>query len=259
MYGETDGGVPPEARDEQPYTPKEITSEKDLVQFWLTYDKNNNEALVDPKQELQRAEELTKNSLEKQKKPDDLRHFWGITDGDQMIATGMARILVVNGIKFGYSGLLTVNQEKTEAQKQENKKRKLHDRITDAGEAWAKTEGCDYFSASVNCDNPLGLQIKLNRDYQLNELITSQPDEEDKVHQWFNVVKRANGPKEHMTESQDVQLSDLVTIQKLLGEGWVGTKIVSTDTKKTSKKPENWMLTMQKPESSDSPLPKIGG
>jgi len=255
---EISGSTPKEMRDQQSYIPQEVTTMEDMIKFWTVFIKNSGKELPDPEENRKLIEKEATETMREQNDP-DARHCYVIKDGDEVIATSMTRMIEIGGKRFGYNGYLTVNQNKTEAQQDENKKKKFHDRITDVCEDRAKKDGCDYLCASVNCDNSIGLKVKFDRNYYLNELVESI-DEEGNIHRWFNVIKE---PKPDVAqigfaESKMVDFSNLDEIRSLLDSGWLGTKIVGVPSDQSNEKVPNWRLQMEKPKPNIDLLPKIG-
>ena len=90
------GYVPPEARDERIGPAVEFTNDEDLVSFWRAFYKNDGWNFATPE-----AEELAAKKAAQTPAKNPSR-FFGIRDGDAIIATGKLEIQIKDGEKHGY-------------------------------------------------------------------------------------------------------------------------------------------------------------
>lgn len=229
--------VPPEARKEQFTRPTELTSEEDLTQFWLTFRRNNGLTMEDLAYEKQLAALQAKNTI--RGLTDNPAHFFGVKDGNKMVATGKLEIRKIDDEKHGYLAFLTVDESHRGAG--------LAKQLTDARTETARREGCTHIDTDVFTENPIALVTKFNDGYTLTNLDFYGDSKEAGS---FVLSKRINGEQEHdirtgpLGELQEVPVSDLSTIKSMLENGWVGIDVKNIGDAK-DRDPKQWTLIME--------------
>jgi len=229
--------VPLEARGDQFNPPEELVDEKDLVEFWLAFRRNNGWNLPDPEAEQQKAEELAREAQKSSAR------FFAIKDGGKIVATGKLEVRTEeNGAKHGFLEKLTVaNSEKYRG-------KGLSKKITDARTVAARNEGCTHLDAEVYAGNPIGLVTKLNDGYCINDV--EFYDEDNKTKGWFDLTKgiddepkydRKKGP---LGDLKEINLTDLVAIKSLIAQGYVGID-ARNPVEVNGQDPKQWILIME--------------
>lgn len=232
--------VPPEAREKQFNPPTELTTEDELVDFWRTFYRNNDVNLpVNSREAILGS--TARKSLREQSEEKNPKHYFGITENEKVIATGMAKVLFFEGVKYGYLGLQTVDKE--------YRGKGLAKKITDVSTEFAKKEGCTDLMASVICDNPIGLVTKFNDGFCLKRVELYDENDEDHA-SLFSLTKKIDNTtnydrKEEVGELEEVLLSDLKIIEDRIKDGWVGIDIKNLGDVK-DEDPNQWKLIMER-------------
>lgn len=222
--------------------PVELKTEKDFVDFWATFWRNNgldSEGNDDrKKRELELA---TKTVYNLALFPSRYRYF-GVRDSERMIATGSVEIKIDNKwLKHGYLNDLTVDEK--------YRGKGVAKKITDLCDNYAKEVGCDYLDGSVDIDNPIALVTKLNDGYLVTGIELTSFDELDLgLFKISKSLKRESGfDKKNGTNGNLVEenLSNLRDIEDLLTQGYVGIDIKNIGSKDDND-PKKWVLILEK-------------
>ncbi len=215
----------------------ELHSVDDLTQFLLTFRRNNGIADVNE----DRGKSMAAFEAKRKVEGDDATvHFFGIKSAEAMIATGKLNVRPqIGDKKVGYLSFLSVD---------ENFRGKgLAKKLTDAREEKAKKEGCTHMATDVFTQNPVALVTKFKDGYILNELEFYGEDYDAGK---FVLYKKIDGEESHDKKKglvgtlQEVPLSNLQEIKKLLDQNWVGIDIKNVSNPENND-PTNWELIME--------------
>ncbi len=232
---------PPEVVEAELPKPKELTTEDELAEFFLTFQRNNSLASGDEKRDKRSALYMAQQALREMEADEREYHFFGIEKEGKTAAT--AKLETYNdeeGIRRGYLSMLTVDSE----YRGKGVAQSLRDICTDR----ARREKCQYINAHVFTENPIGLVTELNDGFAVVDL---EFQDETQVAGGFIISKdivheprydRKQGP---VGTLQEVNLSELRTIKKLLDSGWVGIDMKNLADAKDNN-PENWQLVLEK-------------
>jgi len=229
--------VPPEAR--QQFIPKELSSAEDIAQLLLTFRRNNGIS----GQDTDRAKRQVMQQAQREIEGDDrTAHFFGIKDGENMVATGKLNVRPpVGDKKVGYLSFLAVDEQ--------YRGKGFAKQLTDIRTERARQEGCTHIQTDIFTENPIALVTKLNDGYTLTNL---EFYGDEKKAGKFVLLKKIHGEREHdkkdgiPADLQEVGLSDLTEIYKLLKDGeWVGIDVKNTASADDTN-PENWRLILEK-------------
>lgn len=237
MFGEG-RYIPPEAQEKQLTPPVELTSESDIIQFWLTFRRNNGLADKDGTREQRLATLQAKKTMQDLENNPSL-HLFGIKEGESMVATGKLEVRTKPDGKHGYLAFLAVD----ESQRGKGLAKKLTDVRTDM----ARQEGCTHIDTDVFTQNSIALVTKLNDGYALTD-VEFYGDEQEAGK--FLLSKKIEEEPEYDKKDgplgalQEVSLSDLSTIKNLVEKGWVGIDAKNVGDAQ-EKDPKQWILIME--------------
>jgi len=168
-------------------------------------------------------------------------HFFGIRDGENMVASGKLDITSFKDQKHAHLSLVSVDEAyrgKGLVSKQ------LGYKMLEE----ANKSGCTHIDTEVFTTNPISLVAQFKENFFLVDL---EFYGDDKQAGKFILSKKIDGEPEYdkkkgpLGELREVHLSDLPTIKALLGQGWVGIDIKNLGNAK-DKNPEQWVLIMEK-------------
>lgn len=238
---ETFRSRPSEIAEAELPKPKELATEDELAEFFLTFQRNNSLASGDEKRDRRSALYMARQALREMEADKREYHFFGIEKDTKTVAT--ARLETYNDesdVRRGYLSMLTVDRE--------YRGRGVAQSLRNACADFAQREKCQYINAHVFTGNPIGLVTELNDGFAVVGLEFQDETEsaggfvisKDIVHE--PRYDRKQGP---VGPLQEVNLTDLSTIKQLLDSGWVGIDIKNGEDAKNNN-PENWQFILEK-------------
>lgn len=216
--------------------PVEITTQEDLVEFFLVFRRNNGMSFPDEQQERRMLAHQVRNILQKQATdPASDIHFFGIKKDGHIVATGEAAVKEEGGEKRGYLALATVDEP--------YRGQGLARTLTDKRIQFLKEKGCAAVDTNVYCSNPPALATKLNDGFRIVS-VTYDPVENFGS---FSLTKALNGPSQEAVKAdwQEISLKDIPAIQEALQHGWQGVDIKNTGDK-DDMDTNHWTLIFEK-------------
>lgn len=231
--------IPPEARNIKQFKPEELTTEKDLTEFWLSFRRNNPFVLQTPERERRYATMQAKAELRNMREQNKPTRFFGIKDDGRLVAASKLEIRTKDDEKRGYLSMLAVDKD--------YRGKGLAKQLTDVRSDIARREGCTHIDTDVFTENPIALVTKLNDGYALTDLEFYGDNKEAGS---FVLSKKIDNEPEYdkregpLGELQEVELSDLSAIKNLLDQGWVGIDAKNLGDSK-DKDPKQWKLIME--------------
>ncbi len=220
------------------FIPQELHTQEELVQFWLTNWRNNGVVSKDSKRQLFSAMLEARRTFKQLSNESDPWHIFGVTNGDEMIATGRLSFSIdENKEKHGYLSGLTVDPA--------YRGKSIAKKITDARIEKAREQGCVHIDTEIYAKNPHALATKLHEGFLMIKPVL----DEDELMGFF-LSKRIDGQEKSddtnlIPENQSVVMSDQVKLRELLGSGWVGVDVKNLG-EVSDNDPEKWAIIFEK-------------
>jgi ribosomal protein S18 acetylase RimI-like enzyme len=212
--------------------PINLTISEQLVDFFLTYARLQKDPIkfgtdieTWAKEKANSALEEQKNQeMENKKNNQPKKYFFGVYDGQKMIATGEIHIFEESKQAKKHAHLCHLTVDPAYRNKQIG--RKLVEVRTDL----ARREGCEFLTTRVNTRNLPGMQNKFNEGFYINGVKIYRKKEP--VWSEFEFRKEIGG-KPKQTDTQDenatIPLYDPEIIKQKIADGQVGVGLIPTE------------------------------
>lgn len=208
---------------DDPYRSVELITPEELREFALAFRSFFGKILPDLGAEEKEIDKLTQHCLRQQKDANIITRFYGLRDGQTLIATGRLQVRQDQDSKEKVALLSHLSVDPRYRGK------KLSTRLSQERIAEARSLGATRILAHVAQANPASLSLKLREGFQVTGFMyydNAKRFGRFEVSQSLTETQPGNASEQ--ASHQEVLLSDTKTLDELLHSGWVGIKLGGT-------------------------------